>query len=103
MKTKSSSKIARSPALTWSHCGIVHRVTTWPDVAFTRQIDGEDVAYAPDSSSDAFASAAVMLDRAAWNRFLEFVPARERQFVEQFKIGRMAALAVITQCPALLE
>jgi hypothetical protein len=49
-----------------------------------------------------FASAALGVTGNQWRRYLEFVPAAEREFVEMFQFGRMAALHVVTQCPALL-
>lgn len=102
MKPAAAKKSARAVQLTWSHFGILYRVTAWPEVTFESQQDGKWISFEPDPSSEVFAAAAVMLDRASWNRYLEFVPAAERAFLEKFRLGRLAALAVITRCPALL-
>jgi hypothetical protein len=103
MKTKSSRRTIRGVELAWSHQGALHRVSAWPEVEFTCQVGTERVSYTPDPSADSFASAAGMIERSTWSYFLEFLPARERDFVSQFRIGRLAALTVITRCPALLE
>lgn len=102
MKLAATQKNARLVQLTWSHFGILYRVTAWPEVAFETQQDEKWVAIEVDPSSDIFAAAAVMLGRTEWNRYLEFVPKAERAFIEKFRFGRLAALAVITRCPGLL-
>jgi hypothetical protein len=51
----------------------------------------------------AFASAALGVTPKQWRRYLEFVSAADRDFLQQFQFGRMAALQVIMHCPALLE
>jgi hypothetical protein len=88
--------------LTWAHYGRLHRVTAWPEVQFEADHDGQWIAYEPDPTSDAFIAGAVMLDAAKWQRYLEFLPSAEREFIHSFKHGRLAALAVLTRCPALL-
>jgi hypothetical protein len=88
--------------LTWSHYGVLHRVICDPSLRFERQEDGEWIAFTPDPAHDCFASGAVMLDARAWNRFLEFVPPAVRDLITCFGPGRLAALAVWAQCPALL-
>lgn len=103
MKSSSAQKIRRSVELVWSHMGVLHRVTPWPELSFSRQSDGEWVEYEPDPSDACFASAAVMLDDDRWRQFLEFLPSRERQFVNEFKYARLAAVVVIHHCPALLD
>jgi hypothetical protein len=103
MKTRLVRQTARGIELTWSHFGTLHRAAAWPEVDFASCPSHDWVSYTPDPSSDIFASAAVMIDRTKWNRDLEYVPTREREFVEQFKTGRLMALTVITQCPSLLE
>jgi hypothetical protein len=55
-----------------------------------------------DPGEDGFASAALGVTASQWRRYLEFVPAVERELLEKFQFGRMAALYVITQCPPLL-
>lgn len=103
MKPVASQKTARAVQLTWSHFGCLHRVTAWPEVTFEAQRDGKWVSFEPDPASEIFAAAAAVLSRADWNRYLEFVPAAERAFLEKFRHGRLAALAVITRCPELLS
>lgn len=102
MKPAASRKISAPVQLTWSCLGVLYRATAWPEVEFQRQSDGVWVAFEPDPSDEVFASAAVMLGRAEWNRYLDFVPAAERAFLETFSWNRLAALAVVTRCPALL-
>jgi hypothetical protein len=53
-------------------------------------------------SAEACASAAASLDPAAWWRYLDFVPAAVREFLEPFNFGRLEALLVIGRCPGLL-
>jgi len=103
-KKLSSSRPRRSSPvqLTWSHYGRLHRVTAWPEVQFEAEIDGRWETYTPDPSDAAFIAGSVMLDAPKWQRFLDFLPALELDFVRAFKFGRLAALAVITRCPALL-
>ena len=103
MKTRLLRPTSRGIELTWSHFGTLHRATAWPDVNFASYPSHDWVSYTPDPSSDIFASAAVMIDRTKWNRYLDYVPAREREFVEQFKTGRLMALTVATQCPSLID
>lgn len=103
MKPVATKKSSRAVQLTWSHFGVLYRATAWPDVSFEAHRDGKWVPFEPDTSSDLFAAAAVMLGRAEWANYLEFVPAAERTFLETFRLGRLAALAVITRCPTLLS
>jgi hypothetical protein len=99
-----SAKISAAPTeLLWSHCGIPHRVTAVPAVRFERRPGERWIPYSPTPSDDSFASAAAALSAAAWDRFLEYLPAPQREFVRQFDLGRLAALAVITECPALFD
>jgi hypothetical protein len=99
MKTKLRSKLA-SPELTWSHAGVQHRVTPWPEAAFERLL-GE--AWVPDEPDEGtFAAAAIDVRDQAWRRYLEFVPAAEREFLAQFRFSRMEALHVLARCPELL-
>lgn len=102
MKPAAAKKISPVVQLTWSHFGVLYRVTAWPDVRFECERDGNWVGFDPDPSSNIFSAAAVMLGRAEWSRYLDFVPAAERAFLERFRLGRLAALAVITRCPELL-
>lgn len=82
--------------------GVLYRATAWPEVEFQVQRDGAWTALEPDPSNEIFASAAVMLGRAEWARYLEYVPAAERAFLQTFTWNRLAALAVLTRCPELL-
>jgi hypothetical protein len=89
------------PELRWIHDGVRRRVTIWPDVQFQREVAlGEWVTSEP--GEDVFASAALGVTASQWRRYLEFVPPVERELLEKFQFGRMAALHVITQCPPLL-
>ena len=99
MKTRLSAHA--SSDLTWSCAGVHRRVTAWPDVVFERLNGEEWVADHPDET--AFAAAAAEVKPAAWRRYLEYLPARERAFVAQFRFGRLEALQVVARCPELLE
>ncbi len=106
-RTTSNSSSSRRPAapvvqLTWAHFGVLHRVTCWPDLRFEAQIDGVWTAFTPNPAHERFASGAVMLDARSWQRFLDFMPAPEREFLLHFKTGRLAALAVLASCPELI-
>jgi hypothetical protein len=87
-------------ALTWSHCGVAYRVTPWPEVRFERLYGDDWIETSP--TEDALASAAQECDAAAWQPYLEFVPAEVRAFLERFVFSRMEALQVVARCPALL-
>jgi len=101
MNPRRRSKICSVPlALTWSHLGVAYRVTAWPEADFQRQYGTEWVAVTP--SLDAMASAAQSLNVAAWQTYLDFVPAAEREFLGQFAFTRMEALQVIARAPSLL-
>src|SRR4051794_47861 len=76
------SEVGR-PDLGWIHDGVRYRVTVWPEVRFEREISpGEWVA--GDPAEEVFASAALGVTGNQWRRYLEFVPAVEREFVERF-------------------
>lgn len=100
MKLSTRTKESLFSELAWSYGGLPHRVTTWPDVRFERrEADGWTVIE-PDEAI--FAAAAVRLNEGNWNCFLEFFPAAIRDFLRVFKYGRIAALQVASECPALL-
>ncbi len=104
MKRITSAKKPAAPVqLTWSHLGVLYRTTAWPEVEFHTLVDGRWTPFEPNPASDIFSAAAVMLGRSEWRRYLEFVPARERSWLEQFTWHRLAALAVLTRDPALLD
>jgi hypothetical protein len=91
-----------SAELAWIHDGIRYRVTVWPEVSFQREsAPGEWTA--GDLEESVFASAALGVTPTQWRRYLEFVPPAERDFLQRFQYGRMAALHVLTRCPALRE
>ncbi len=100
MKPASRFTIAAPVELAWSHYGVPHRVTTWPEVRFERLSDSGWVEESP--SAEACASAAASLDSASWWRYLDFVPSAVREFLEQFRFGRLEALQVIGHCPGIL-
>ena len=103
MKRITSLKKTSPVQLTWSHLGTLYRVTAWPEVEFQAQIEGKWVTIDPEPTSEVFSAAAVMIGRTEWKRYLDFVPAAERELLERFTWTRLSALAVITRCPELME
>jgi len=103
MKTRAARKTFAPVQLTWTHLGVLYRATAWPDVAIETLHEGVWLPVDLDPSREIVAGAAGMLDRRDWQAYLEFVPARERVFLETFHLGRMAALIVISRCPTLLD
>lgn len=89
-----------SAALRWSHLGIAYQISPWPECRVARHDGFRWRAIEP--TEELLASAAVALTNAAWTRYLEFVPAREREFLRQFRYGRLQALRTIVKCPDLL-
>lgn len=87
-------------ALTWSHGGMLFRVTHWPEVQFERLYGDEWIAINP--SAEALATAAKTLTAADWQPYLEFVPAAVREFMAPFSFARLEALQVAARCPGLL-
>lgn len=87
-------------SLCWSHSGVTYRVTPWPDVRFERRYGDDWIASSP--SEEILASASIGCGRAAWEPYLEFVPAEVRDFLGGFAFARMEALQVVARCPALL-
>ena len=86
--------------LHWSHLGVLHRVTAWPDACLERN---EDSQWEPtDAGEDELASGMVEVDATAWRRYLEYMPAPERTFVQRFNYGRLAALLMVARGPQLL-
>lgn len=87
-------------ALTWTHCGVLYRVSPWPEVRF-ECLYGEDwITTSP--TEDVLASAAQTCGPVAWRPYLEFVAADVREFLECFAVGKMEALQVVARCPSLL-
>ena len=102
MKPKKSSKKCLVPlALAWSHCGVLYRVTPWPEVRCERLYGEEWIPLEP--SEEVLASAAQSLGPRDWQPFLEFVPREVSAWVAQFAFVRMPALLVAARCPALVE
>ena len=96
-----SAPVASRPDLTWVHDGHRYRVTVWPEVNF--QYESAPGKWAAHTMGETvFASAALGVTPGQWRRYLEFVPAAAREFLEGFQFGRMAAWHVITRCPSLL-
>lgn len=91
---------ADRPDLHWIHDGVRHRATVWPDVRFEREIAPDEWREA-ELGESALASAALGVTGRQWRRYLEFVPAAEREILERFQYSRMAALHVLRQCPEL--
>ncbi len=103
MKTRAAKKTASPVQLTWTHLGVLYRATAWPEVAIDTLHEGAWISAELDPASEIVAGAAGMLDRRDWKTYLDFVPARERHFLETFHLGRMAALIVIARCPSLFD
>lgn len=100
--SRSPRAAPESPNLHWIHDGFRYRATVWPDVRFEREIaPGEWRAEL--MAEEAFASTALGVSGAQWRRYLEFAPGDVRELLGQFEFGRVAALHVLTQCPALLS
>jgi hypothetical protein len=100
--TRRSKKKCLVPlGLSWSHCGIQYRVSSWPEVRF-ESLYGEDwIETSP--TEDALSSAAQTFLPQDWNPYLEFVPTEVRAFLTRFSFGKMDALQVIARCPSLLS
>src|SRR4051812_38400273 len=98
---RAAVRSAARPDLAWTHDGVRHRVTTWPEVRFERETDAGSWE-ALEGDETAFASASLGVTATLWRRYLEFVPATERAFLEQFQFSRMEAWLVIVRCPELL-
>lgn len=100
-RTASAAPRPSRPNLGWIHDGLRYRVTVWPEVSF--QCETAPGEWRPSDFGEAvFASAALGVTPNQWREYLEFVPAAEREFLQPFQFGRMAALHVLTRCPGLL-
>lgn len=91
---------APSVELAWTHVGALYRMTAWPEVRLERLIDERWLESA--ATEEALASGMLQVDAVAWRRYLEFVPAAERAFVEKFRYGRLGALLIVARCPQML-
>ena len=100
MKTKARPPVATPVEILWSHAGVTRRVTAWPEVRFERQCGDQWLPDTPDEGS--FAAAAADVREITWRRYLDYLPAAERAFIAQFRIGRLEALQVLARCPDLL-
>lgn len=102
MKTsrRRTQSTGESLDLSWSHAGCHYRVTAWPEVAFERRCGEEWVG--ATAADGVLAAGAMDLKPAMWERYLEFVPPVERQFLTQFRFHRLEALLVIARCGSLL-
>jgi hypothetical protein len=96
-----SARLIPAGQLLWSHLGRRYRVTAWPEVQFEQQA-ADSRWFAIEPTEEIYASAAIELNASLWRRYLEFVPVRERQFLQLFTFGRLAALRVLTAVPELL-
>lgn len=86
--------------LTWSYLGAAFRLTEWPEVKLERRV-GEGWVEAV-ASEEVLGSAMLELSAADWRRYLDFVPAAERTFVERFRYGRLAAVLIAARCPEVV-
>jgi hypothetical protein len=91
-----------SPELRWIHDGVRHRVTVWPEVSF-QQERGVEAWEETELSEAALASAALGVTANQWRRYLDFVPAAEREFLAGFQFNRIGALLVLVRCPELVD
>lgn len=98
-KTK-KNRIAEAVELHWSHLGVAYRVTAWPDVCIQR-FEGDGWALIEAEEAE-LASGIVEMDTVMWQMYLGFVPPAEREFIERFQYGRLAALLMLARGPALL-
>lgn len=88
-------------SLGWIHDGARHCVTLWPEIRFEREV-APDEWVGGEMGEDALASAAVAVSATQWRSVLEFAPAGVRELLARFDGGRMAALHLVSRCPALL-
>ena len=98
-RTKKSTE-APLVDLHWSHLGIPHRVTAWPEASLERNEDNQWDS--TEAGEDELASGMVEVDASSWRRYLEYVPTPERTFVQRFNYGRLAALLMVARGPQLL-
>lgn len=99
-RTTRTASVAPAIQLTWSHVGTLHRMTAWPEANLERLVGGHWVETA--ASEEVLASGMLQVDAAAWRRYLEFMPAAERAFVEKFRFGRLGAVLIVARCPQVL-
>ena len=100
MKSNSRKAVQPPVEISWSLGGVYRRVTAWPDVAFERRCGDAWIRDHPAEGD--YAAAAADVRETTWRRYLEYLPARERAFVAQFRFSRLEALQVIARCPELL-
>lgn len=100
MNTCSRPPICTLIQLVWPHEGTLCRVGPWPEVAFERLIVDSWQAY--ESDEDAIVSAARSISDDAWQQYIEFVPKPQRELLNEFHAGRIAALQVLARCPSLI-
>ena len=99
-RTARTAAIAPAVQLAWSHVGSLHRMTAWPEAKLERLV-GEHWLET-SAGEEMLASGMLQVDAAAWRRYLEFMPAAERAFVEKFRFGRLGAVLIMARCPQLL-
>jgi hypothetical protein len=102
MKTSTPS-VRLDPHLQWSHQGAAYRVSPWPELIFQYRQGARWMRFIPDPSQAEFASIERMIDEAQWAAFVGFMPPAEREFVQLFRHGRLAAVALIAQCPTMVQ
>ena len=99
-RTTRTAPVAPGVELAWSHVGSLYRMTAWPEANLERLVDERWVE--AEATEEVLGSGMLQVDAAAWRRYLEFVPAAERAFVEKFRFGRLGALLIVARCPQLL-
>lgn len=99
---RTARSVAKAPAveLTWSHVGGLYRMTAWPEVKLERLIGEHWLESA--AGEEMLGSGMLQIDAGAWRRYLEFMPAAERAFVERFRYGRLGAVLIVARCPQVL-
>ena len=99
MITTVSSWRSIASELSWIVNDTTWRVTLFPNPSFQVRTDEGWVSRVPDELM--LACAAKHLTPGDWDRYLDSLPVEERSFVETFRQGRLAALYLLSRCPAL--
>ena len=101
MNYKSLFEVTPPADLSWFHYGTAFRAMPWPAVQIECETSKGWVAVNP--TIDVYDSAAATLSNDEWWEYMDYVPYRVRNVVEQFKYGRLEALYVINHCHTLFD
>ena len=99
MNTRLRSPLCTLVQLIWPHEGTLCRVGPWPGAEFERLV--VDSWQACEPGEDAIVSAARCISEDAWQEYLDYVPAPQRELLSLFRPGRIAVLQVLARCPDL--